>query len=204
MMPLRIGIIIGTIREGRFGDTPAAWIADHVSRHPNLVADIVDLRDYRLPLYGDPHTSDADDHHTEAIQQWGQKMEEFDGYIFVTAEYNHSISSPLKNALDYLDGQLHRKPAAFVGYGGVGGARGVEQLRQILVEFRMVPLRNAVHITMAPYLAVLDNERSLDDFEDLGKRAVTLVDDLGWWASALRAARLPAGRGRTAPREAIV
>ena len=63
----------------------------------------------------------------------------------------------------------------FVGYGGVGGARGVEQLRQILVEFRMVPLRNAVHITMAPYLAVLDNERSLDDFEDLGKRAVTLV-----------------------------
>lgn len=191
MAPLKIGIVLSTIREGRFGDIPADWIRELGAGHPDLDIEIVDLRDYRMPLYGDPEDTDPREPHGDAVRRWVRKMNEFDGYIFVTAEYNHSIPGPLKNALDYLDQQLHRKPAAFIGYGGVGSARAVEQLRLILCEFHMVPVRDAVHIGMDPYVAVSQKERSLDDYDFLVERATTMLDDIAWWAAALRAARIP-------------
>ena len=191
MEPLKIGIVLSTIREGRFGDIPARWIQEHGSRFPDLDIEIVDLRDYRMPLFGDPEDTDPREPHGDAVRRWARKMNEFDGYIFVTAEYNHSISGPLKNALDYLGQQLHRKPAAFIGYGGVGSARAVEQLRLILCEFRMVPIRDAVHIGMEQYFAVSQRERSLDDYDFLTERATAMLNDIAWWASALRAARIP-------------
>lgn len=134
----KIGVIIGTLREGRFGELAARWILERRSGRDDLELELVDLRDYPLPLYG------ARDEAAQAvIERWRRKLAALDGYLFMTAEYNHGISSALKNALDHAYDEYRRKPAAFVGYGGVGGARAVEQLRLICVELGMAPTRNA-------------------------------------------------------------
>ena len=114
--------------------------------------------------------------------RWGRKMAELDGYIFVTAEYNHSIPAVLKNALDYAYLEFNRKPATFVGYGGVGAARAVEQLRLILAELQVASLKHTVHINAGEFVAMLTQGKSFDDFPYLedtvaaDARPVDLVD----------------------------
>lgn len=198
----RIGIVTSTIREGRFGSTVTEWILQQASDLDNLAFEVMDLRDYPLPLHGDTMESGPMEPHADSVPRWIRTMNEFDGYIFVTAEYNHSIPGVLKNALDYLGDQMHRKPASFVGYGPIGSARAIEQLRLILVEFQMAPLRNAVHIGMEPYIAVSDRKAELFAFSHLQERARTMFDDLVWWTYALRMARAEeATRGTISRRE---
>ncbi|PCC73612.1 NAD(P)H-dependent FMN reductase [Nannocystis exedens] len=186
----KIGIVIGTIREGRFGEVAARWIFERAAGRTDLALEVVDLRDYPLPLYGARDSSPAD---TAVVARWQQKLAALDGYIFVTAEYNHSVSGVLKNALDHAYAEYCRKPAAFVGYGGVGGARAIEQLRLICVEFQMAPTRHAVHIGMEPYRAVTSEGKRLADFDHLNRSAETLLDDLAWWASTLKVGRVERG-----------
>src|SRR5687768_579336 len=143
MHEARIGIIIGTIRAGRFGDTPAEWILELGSHRADLELEIVDLREYPMAHYGEPLEPSRRREHEAAVERWRHKMDGLEGYVFMVAEYNHTISGTLKNALDHASTEFNRKPAAFMGYGGVGGARAVEQLRLILVEFQMAPLRHA-------------------------------------------------------------
>ena len=112
-----------------------------------------------------------------------------DGYIFVTGEYNRSIPGVLKNALDHAYREFNRKPAAFVAYGGVGGARAVEQLRLICVELQLASMRNAVHIGMEPYLAISGETGDIDDYDFLKSSASAMLDELAWWARALMTAR---------------
>lgn len=116
-------------------------------------------------------------------------MDELDGYLFVTAEYNHSVSGALKNALDHAYPEFNKKPAAFVGYGGVGGARAVEQLRLICIELQMAPTRTAVHIGMEPLLGVKKKGRELSDFGFLNQSAEATLDELAWWTHTLKAGR---------------
>jgi len=123
-------------------------------------------------------------------QQWAAKMAEFDAYIFVTAEYNHSIPAVLKNALDYAYAEFNRKPAAFVGYGGVGAARAVEQLRLICVELQMAPLKHAVHIGMIEFLGIWRQGKDFADYPHLAQAAEVMLDDLLWWTNALKTARI--------------
>lgn len=186
----RIGIIIGTIREGRFADSPAQWIHALGAERDDLAFEIVDLRDYRLPMFGAP--SDTVDADADSVARWRAKMDELDGYVFLTAEYNHSISNALKNALDYTTSEHARKPASFIGYGGVGGARAVEHLRMIAVELRMAPLRSAVHIGMDVLLAIANDGGRLDDYDFLTASATAMLDELAWWTHTLRAGREPA------------
>ena len=189
MQTPRIGIIIGTIGEGRFGDTPARWIdALGAARH-DLTFEIVDLRDYRMPLFGDPG---ATGRVNDSIQRWRKKLDSLDGYIFITAEYNHGISSVLKNALDHAYSEYNRKPASFIGYGGVGGARAVEQLRLIAIELRIAPLRSAVHIGMDAFVGAANGSRQLADYDFLTTSANAMLDELSWWTHTLRAGRAPA------------
>jgi NAD(P)H-dependent FMN reductase len=115
--------------------------------------------------------------------RWAAKIASLDGYVFITAEYNRSIPGVLKNALDYLFREFARKPAAFVGYGGVGGARAVEHLRLICVDLQMVPLRNAVHIDGDRYLAIARGEKTFADFDHLQRNAMGALDELAWWAA---------------------
>ncbi len=148
------------------------------------------MRDYKLPFFAEPASPAYGPPKSEEARRWGAKLAEFDGLIFIVAEYNHSITAALKNALDYAYHEFIRKPAAFVGYGGVGGARAIEQLRLIAVELQMVPTRSAVHINMEPFVAVMKGEKSLADFDYLNKSAVGMFDELSWWAHALKSARV--------------
>ena len=186
----RIGIIIGSTREKRFGEKAARWIHGIASQRTDMEFEIVDLRDYPLPFFEGasplyvPVTN-------EIAQRWGKKIAELDGYIFVTAEYNRSITGALKNALDWAYREYNRKPAAYLGYGSVGGARAVEQLRLISVELQMAPTRSGVHIGGPDAYALLLQGKSFEDLDqtNLLKSAQSMLEELAWWAKALKSAR---------------
>lgn len=125
----------------------------------------------------------------EAARRWGAKMAELDGYIFVTAEYNHSITGVLKNALDYAYNEYNRKPATFVGYGGVGAARAVEHLRNILAEEQVASLKHTVHIGMTEMIGMLHEGKSMADYPYLDDFAKRMLDEIVWWANTLKEGR---------------
>ena len=128
MAKLKIAIIIGTTRATRFGHKPAQWVQDIAAQRDDIEVEIVDLRDYPMPFFDEVASNAWAPSQNQVAQRWQKKVAEFDGYIFVTAEYNHSIPAVLKNALDYAYPEWNKKAAGVVGYGGVGGARAVEQL----------------------------------------------------------------------------
>lgn len=185
----KVAIIISTTRQVRFGDKPTQWLYDIASKRSDLAFEIVDLRDYPLPFFDEVASNAWAPSTNEVAQRWQQKIAEFDGYIFVTAEYNHSISGVLKNALDYAYPEWNRKPAAFVGYGAVGAARAIEQLRLICVELQMAPTRTGVHIQGADFMAVWRQGKSLTELEYLQPNVTAMLDELAWWTKALKTAR---------------
>jgi NAD(P)H-dependent FMN reductase len=191
---LKIHVILGTTREGRFGDKPAHWIRDFLNRDARLEAEVVDLRDWPLPMFDQPRSptrvTDGNYGHPLA-NQWAAKNAEADGFVLTAAEYNHGYSAVLKNALDWIYREWRRKPVSFVAYGGVGGARAVEQLRLVAVELQMAPIRFAVHLPSPVYLAVMKESTPVDPvhFGPVEQAATAMRDDLVWWASALRDAR---------------
>ncbi|WP_193334589.1 NADPH-dependent FMN reductase [Devosia beringensis] len=185
----RIGIIISTTREGRFGERVARWVAEQAASRTDIETEIVDLRDYPLPFFdyiASPRFVPID---TPEARKWSGKLAELDGYVFVTAEYNHSVSGVIKNALDFVFAESARKPAAFVGYGAVGGARAVEHLRQIVVELSMVPLNRAVHINMEPFMGLIRDGKDFADYPYLAPTVVTMLDELAWYAQTLKTGR---------------
>ena len=184
----RIAIILGTTRPTRFGDKPANWIYNVAAEREDMEVELVDLRDYPLPFFDEAASNAWAPSQNPVAVAWQQKLAEFDGYIFVTPEYNHSITGVLKNAIDQAYVEWVRKPAAIVAYGMVGGARAAEQLRQILVELQMAPTRFGVHIMGADFMAARQG-KSLHEIEHLQGSVKAMLDDLAWWANALKAAR---------------
>ena len=184
-----IGIIISTTREGRFGERAARWVAELAAGRSDISTEIVDLRDYPLPFFESEASPRFVPIDTPQAKKWSNKLAELDGYVFVTAEYNHSISGVLKNALDFVFAEPARKPAAFVGYGAVGGARAVEHLRHIVVELSMVPLNRAVHINMEPFLGMMRDGKDFADYPYLAPTVETMLEELTWYAQTLKAGR---------------
>jgi NAD(P)H-dependent FMN reductase len=189
MPKLKIAIIIGTTRTTRFSEKPARWISDIASKRDDMITEVVDLRDFPMPFFDEVASNAWVPSKNEIAQLWQKKVAEFDGYIFITAEYNRGIPAVLKNALDYAYPEWNRKAAAYVGYGSVGGARAVEQLRLVSVELQMAPVRTGVHIQGADFMAAWKEGRNLKDILHLQQNAVDMLDQLVWWASALKAAR---------------
>jgi NAD(P)H-dependent FMN reductase len=185
----RIGIVIGSTREGRFGDKPAEWIAERARAKGEFEVEVIDLRDFPMPFFDEKASPAWGPSQSEVAQRWQEKVESLDGYIFTAAEYNRGPTAVLKNALDYAYNEWNRKPAAFVGYGGVGGARAIEQLRLHAVELQMSPIRNGVHIVWADYAKVAGGEAKLSDLAHLNQAADDMLDQLAWWAKALKGAR---------------
>jgi NAD(P)H-dependent FMN reductase len=185
----KIAIIIGSTREGRFADHPANWIYELAKQRSDVDVEVVDLRDYPLPLYDEIASPIYVPSKSEVAQEWQKKVAEFDGFIFTAAEYNHGPTAVLKNALDYAYQQWNKKTAAFVGYGGVGGARAVEQLRLNTVELQMAPIRVGVHIQWAIVSEVMEGKKKLSDFDFLNHTGRDMLDQLVWWTKALKAAR---------------
>src|SRR5712672_4404571 len=193
MAKVKIGVIISTTRAARFGDKPAEWIKDIASQRHDMTVEVLDLRDYPMPFFDEVASNAWVPSQNEVAQRWQKKVAEFDGYIFVTAEYNRGVPAVLKNALDYAYPEWNRKPAAYVGYGGVGAARSIEHLRLICVELQMAPTRTGVHIQGADFMAVWQQGKDINELSYLQKNSKDMLDELQWWASALMAARSSAG-----------
>ncbi|MET0182815.1 MAG: NAD(P)H-dependent oxidoreductase [Caulobacterales bacterium] len=186
----KIGIVIGTTREGRFGEKAARWMLEvGEQRSGDADFEIVDLRDYPMPFFEERLSPAHAPPKNEAAQRWAKKVAELDGYVFVTGEYNHSIPGVLKNALDYAYSEFNRKAAGFVGYGGVGGARAIEHLRSIAVELQIAPMRNGVYIAGADAMGLIREGRDFSEFPHLAATANAVLDELVWWTKALKAAR---------------
>jgi len=189
MAKVKIGIIISTTRAARFGDKPAQWIKDIASQRNDLTVEVLDLRDYPMPFFDEAASNAWVPSQNEIAQRWQKKVAEFDGYIFVTAEYNRGVPAVLKNALDYAYPEWNKKPAAFVGYGSVGAARAIEQLRLIAIELQMAPTRTGVHIQGADFMAVWKGAKEITELSYLQQNATDTLDQLVWWANALKTAR---------------
>lgn len=146
---LRIAVIIGSTRPNRFGDKPGQWIFSEVQKLEQVEAELLDLRDYELPMFEEPQSPSGvkdGNYGDERINAWAKKIAWADAFVIVSPEYNHGPSAVLKNALDSVYGEWNNKVVGFVSYGSVGGARAVEQLRTNAVELQMAPVRTAVHI----------------------------------------------------------
>jgi len=185
----RIGIIMGTTRATRFAEKPARWTHGVAAARGDMDVELIDLRDYPMPFFDEPASNAWMPSKNEVAQRWQKKVAQFDGYIFVTAEYNRGVPGVLKNALDYAYPEWNRKPAAYVGYGSVGAARSIEHLRLICVELQMAPMRTGVHIQGADFMAVWQQGKDINELSYLQQNAKTMLDELHWWASALMAAR---------------
>ena len=184
-----IGIIIGSTREGRFGDKPANWIHGIARQRTDLAFELIDLRDHPLPFFNEAAPPVQSPVKNEAARAWGSRLAGLDGFIVVTPEYNHGPTAVLKNAFDSAYAEFRRKPLAFVGYGSVGAARSIEQLRLLATSFQMVSLNSCVNIGMAEFLGVAMHGKQFGDFPYLAQSAEALLDDLAWWAKVLKPAR---------------
>jgi NAD(P)H-dependent FMN reductase len=190
-MPL-VQVIVGSTRPGRFSDKPVAWLEDRLGRRDDLDLEIVDLRDHPLPFYDRavPPARSLRDYPDEDVARLGRTIERADAFIIVTSEYNHGYPASLKNAMDHVFPEFNRKPVTFVGYGNVGGARAIEQLRLVAVEFEMASLRHAIHILPDLMIAARNADGiSPELFSSLDQRLELVVADLLWWTATLSAGR---------------
>ncbi|WP_246469333.1 NADPH-dependent FMN reductase [Cohnella nanjingensis] len=144
----RIGIIIGSTRPGRKAEDVARWVYEIASARSDAEFELVDIADYRLPLYDEPIPPIMGNYKHEHTRIWSEKIKSFDGFVFVTPEYNHSTSGVLKNAIDYLYQEWNDKAAGFVSYGSAGGTRAVEHLRQIAGELRLADVQAQVSLSL--------------------------------------------------------
>ena len=189
----KIAVILGSTRQNRFGEKPARWIFEELKKRNGVDAELLDLRDYRIPFYDHPASPAwmQGPFGDETTRAWTTKIAENDGFIIVAPEYNHGYSAELKNAIDHVYGAWNNKPVAFVSYGSAGGARAIEQLRLVSIELQMAPIRQGVHIFADLYMAILKDEVPVDPakFAPVQQSADTMIDQLLWWTDALKTAR---------------
>lgn len=189
----RIAVIIGSTRDTRWADKPTQWILAKMKERTDIEAEVVDLRDFDLPFFNEVASNAYVPSKDPRAVRWQEKVASFDGYVFVVAEYNRSITGALKNAIDQDYVGWNRKPMGVVAYGSVGGARAVEQLRTIAIEMQMVPVRSGVHIggsdfyRVGPYNPNPEPIEALDGV--LGAGARDMLDQVAWFARVLKEAR---------------
>ncbi|MFB7667498.1 NADPH-dependent FMN reductase [Kitasatospora sp. NPDC056138] len=184
---LKVAVIIGSTRDGRFGPTVTSWLLGHTARREDMDVDLVDLTETPLPTvfpaFGQPPAEGTE----ELLAAVSPRLAAADAFVIVTPEYNHSFPAPLKNAIDWHNQQWHAKPIGFVSYGGLsGGLRAVEQLRVVMAELHAVTIRNTV--SFHNYGDKFDADgKAVDPAADAA--AESMLNQLAWWAHALRDAR---------------
>jgi NAD(P)H-dependent FMN reductase len=147
-MVIKIAIILGSTRPGRNGEAVARWVYEIAKKRIDAEFEFVDIKDFNLPLLDEPIPPSQGQYSKEHTEVWSAKIDSFDGYVFVTAEYNHGIPGALKNGIDYLYKEWNNKAAGFVGYGSAGGVRAVEQLRLVMAELQVADVRAQVAVSI--------------------------------------------------------
>jgi NAD(P)H-dependent FMN reductase len=183
---LKLAIIIGSTRPNRVGESVGKWVQQLAQKRSDAEFELVDIKEFNLPLLDEPVPPSMGQYSKEHTKKWAAKIGSFDGYVFVTPEYNHGISGALKNAIDFLFAEWNNKAAGFVGYGSAGGARAVEHLRLVMAEVQVATVRNQVMLSLH------------DDFENYTvfkprefheKSLGQVLDQVIAWGGALRALR---------------
>ena len=187
-----VEVIIGTTREGRFSEKVATWVMRELEGRDDFDVELLDLRDHPLPFFdGVAPLRTGRNYPNEDVARFGRIIDRADAFFVLAAEYNHGYPAVLKNAMDWTFVEWRRKPITFASWGNVGGARVVEQLRTVAVEFEMAPIRHAVHILPDVMIASrnADDPTDLSVFEPVAGRLKLAADDLAWWTAALANAR---------------
>jgi NAD(P)H-dependent FMN reductase len=183
---VKIGVILGSTRPGRKGEVVANWVMERSAKRTNAEYILVDLLDYPLPHLDEAIPPIAGQYSNSHTKEWAATIAQFDGYIFVTPEYNHSTSGALKNAIDYLYAEWNNKAAGFVSYGGAGGARAVEHLRLVLGELMVACVRAQVP------LSLFEDFENFTTFQPIERNTAALesvFEQVEAWAGALTTLR---------------
>lgn len=179
--PLKLAVIIGSNREGRFGHVVARWFVGQARQRDDMELDVIDLAEVDLPAAYPARTSPA-------VTAYAARIDRADAFVIVTPEYNHGYPAGLKQAIDLVHAEWRAKPVAFVSYGGIsGGLRAVEQLRQVFPELHAMTVRDTVSFAMAH--GAFDASGEPVDAEGCNAAATTMLNEIRWWGNALRAAR---------------
>lgn len=184
---INIAVIVGSTRPGRKADAVARWLLDIAKMRNDANYEVVDVQDFDLPLLDEavpPSMGQYSQPHTKA---WAARIAPFDGFVFVTPEYNHGTSGALKNAIDYLYREWNNKAAGFVGYGSAGGVRAVEHLRLVMGELQVATVRAQVMLSL---FTDFENFTVFKPASQHEKTVTTLLDQLVAWSGAMRTLRV--------------
>lgn len=184
-----IKVITGSVRPNRFNIQPAEWIYRLASERPDMMdVELIDLADIALPFLDEPKSPKQQEYTKPHTIKWAKLIEASDGFIFVTPEYNHSLSPVLKNALDFLYFEWNYKPASFISYGTeAGGSRSVEHLRAVCGELKMYDLRE--QLVISNYWDGLDATGKYQFNEKQHEMAERILGELAYWADVMKRAR---------------
>jgi len=186
---LNIAIIIGSTRPKRNGIAVGEWVQAMAKDRDKASYELIDLKEVDLPFLDEPRSPMQGDYQHAHTRAWSARIAPFDAFILVTPEYNHGTTAALKNALDFLYKEWNKKPVGFVCYGSDSGIRAVEQLRQVVIELQMAPIRTQVS------LSLYDDFKDFTEFDPRDvfvKKIPSLFDELEEWAAALKPLRVQA------------
>ena len=200
---MKLAVIVGTTRPNRQTLKQAKWVVNGTVEFEDIDAELVDLKDYPMPFFNEPVSPrfNPDRKISVEVKPWLDKLTEFDAYVFVTAEYNHSIPAELKNALDYVTWEMNRKPVAVVSHGAAAGVRAATDLKEVLSESKAVPIPNFVAMTGMSEL--IDEDGNLNETvkaNPYGPQTtlIKLLEELQWYSDALSTARVQEKQPATA------
>lgn len=183
---IRLAIVMGSTRPGRKSEAVAKWVLELASKRTDAQFELVDIAHFKLPLLDEPVPPSAGRYSQPHTKAWAAKIASFDGFIFVTPEYNHGISAALKNAIDFLFREWNNKAAGFVGYGSAGGARAIESLRLVMGELMVADVRTQVLLSL---YTDFENFTTFKPAPMHEKTLNTMIDQLVAWSTALKPLR---------------
>ncbi|HEY0665648.1 MAG TPA: NAD(P)H-dependent oxidoreductase [Gallionella sp.] len=183
---IRIAIIIGSTRPGRKADSVARWVHEIAKKRGDAEYEIVDIKDYNLPLLDEPVPPSQGKYSQPHTKTWAAKIATYDAFVFVTPEYNHGTSATLKNAIDFLYAEWNNKAAGIVSYGSIGGARAAEHLRLVMGELQIADVRAQVMLSL---FTDFENFTAFKPATMHEKSVNTMLDQLVAWGGALKTLR---------------
>lgn len=187
---LTLAVILGSVREGRFGPIVSQWFHEQAKRHGRFDVDLIDLADTPLPPALPPSAEalGSTQDRPPAMVELSGRLDRADAFVVVTPEYNHSFPASVKHLIDWHLTEWQAKPVGFVSYGGYGGGvRAVEQLRLVFAEMHSVTVRDT--ISFDRHWERFDADGALVDSDGPDGAAKVLLDQLAWWSGVLHDAR---------------